>query len=497
VIRVLALKELLDQVSSVKFIFLFAVSTVLIVLSLYTGSAAYVAARAEHRATEALARRETENRQDYGELTRFGVKVARPPGALSAVAAGVEPALGRSARVRPQGEPEFSPPPVAETPVLAVLGQLDLNAVVRVFLSLFALLLTYDAVAGEKESGTLKAVLSNPVPRTQLLLGKALGLFGTLLVATLVPALLGLLVMKVGFRIELDAGDWTRIASIGATFGLYLLAVFATGLLVSTLTTRSSVAFLVLLLFWVGSVEVVPKLSPMVAGRLRPVPDFASLQSDRDRIQNEFQQAQFRVMQTAFQAAQITAPAASPDDFDARQRMIDSIVRRGRDSLQQDIQARTAQLDEGYRNRQNAFTRLAVFLARFSPAVAMSHAVEVLSGTDFEADRRWRANLLAYREDLRGYLKAKGVDTEPFGMRIAFRTESQSTGGGRRDQTFTIGPRAEQARLDLAGFPTFAPRREGLGQALGRIAPDLLVLGLYTTVALLLAFGRFLRYDVR
>ena len=121
-IRVLAMKELLDQVSSVKFIILFAVSTVLIVLSLYTGSAAYVGAREEHRATETLARRETENRQDYSELMRFGVKVARPPMPLSSVAAGVEPALGRSARVRIQGEPEFSPPPVSETPILAVLG---------------------------------------------------------------------------------------------------------------------------------------------------------------------------------------------------------------------------------------------------------------------------------------------------------------------------------------------------------------------------------------
>ena len=495
-IRVLAMKELLDQVSSVKFIILFAVSTVLIVLSLYTGSAAYVGARAEHRATETLARRETENRQDYSELMRFGVKVARPPTPLSSVASGVEPALGRSARVRIQGEPEFSPPPVSETPILAVLGQLDLNAVVRVFLSLFALLLTYDAVAGEKESGTLKAVLSNPVPRAQLLLGKALGLFGTLLVATLVPALLGLLVMKVGFRIELGAIDWGRLAGVAVTFGLYLLAVFATGLLVSTLTTRSSVAFLVLLLFWVASVEVVPKVSPMLAGRLRPVPDFASLQSDRDRLQNDYQQAQFRLMQQAFQSAE-GSPAATPEQFDARQRGIDSIMRRGRDSLQADLTAKTGLLEEGYRNRQNSFTRLAVFLARFSPAVAMSHAVEVLSETDFEADRRWRANLLAYRETLRAYLKAKGVDTDQFGMRMVVRTTESRGSGPASDRTFSIGPRAEQTRLDLSGFPSFGPRREGLGEALGRTAPDLVVLALYAAVAFLLAFSRFLKYDVR
>lgn len=493
-IGVLARKELLDQVSSVKFIILFGVSTVLIVLSLYTGSASYVAARNEHRATETLARRETENRQDYSELMRFGVKVARPPAALSAVAAGVEPALGRSARVRIQGEPEFSPPPVSETPVLAVLGQLDLNAVVRVFLSLFALLLTYDAVAGEKESGTLRAVLSNPVPRAQLLLGKALGLFGTLLVATLVPALLGLLVMKVGFRIELAAMDWGRLGGVALSFGLYLLAVFATGLLVSTLTTRSSVAFLVLLLLWVASVEVIPKISPMVASRVRPVPDFASLQSDRDRLQNEFQQAQFRLMTGAFQAAQ--GPAASPEEADRRQQTVDSVMRRGRDSLQTDLQAKIARLEEGYRNRQNSFTRLAVFLARFSPAVAMSHAVEVLSETDFEADRRWRANLLTYRDALRAYLKEKGVDTDQFGMRMVVRTDVGSS-GGRQNQTFQFGPRGEDTRLDLTGFPAFAPQRAAMGDVLARSAPDLVILALYAAIAFMLAFAKFLKYDVR
>ena len=157
------------------------------------------------------------------------------------------------------------PPPIADTPVLAVLGQLDFNVVARVFLSLFVLLLTYGAVAGEKEAGTLKAVLANPVPRTQVLLGKALGLFGTLLAAVLVPTLLGLLVMKVGFGIAFGGAGWARLAGIGVTTGLYLLAVFAVGLLVSTLTTRSNVALLALLLIWVAFVEVVPKASPMLA----------------------------------------------------------------------------------------------------------------------------------------------------------------------------------------------------------------------------------------
>ncbi len=494
-IRTLAAKEVLDQISSPKFVFLFAVSTVLIVFSLYTGSSAYVGARTEYRATESLSRSEIENRKSYFELSQFGVKVARPPTPLSALAGGVGSALGRSARIRPETQPEIAPPPLAETPVLAVLGELDFDAVARVFLSLFVLLLTYDAVAGEKEAGTLKVVLSNPVPRAQLLLGKALGLFGILVAATLVPTLLGLLVMKVGFRIELGTGGWARLLTIAGSCGLYLLAVFAVGLLVSTLTRRSSVAFLVLLLVWVTFVEVIPKASPMIAGQLRPAPTYASLQSDRDRAQAQFQQGMFKVINDLFALAPPTTGGTDADQ-QARQHVVDSLMNRGRDSLNAELQASTAKLDESYRNRQDAMTRLALALSRLSPAAAMSHAIQIMSGTDFEVHRRWRDDLLAYRSQLEAFLRSKGVQLG--GFRIAISSRSSTSGGRTSSQTVRVGsPGSEEAHLDLASLPRFAPRPESFAAALGRAAPDLVIMALWACGGLLLAFARFMKYDVR
>jgi len=497
VIRVLAKKELLDQLASPKFVFLFAVSTVLVVFSMYTGSSAYVGARSEHQATVALSRTEVENRRSYDELSQYGVKVARPPAVLSAVAGGVSSALGRSARVRPDAQPEMAPPPIADTPVLAVLGQLDFNVVARVFLSLFVLLLTYGAVAGEKEAGTLKAVLANPVPRTQVLLGKAVGLFGTLLAAVVVPSLIGLLVMKVGFGITLGGAEWARLAAIALSCGLYLLAIFAVGLLVSTLTTRSNVALLVLLLIWVAFVEVIPKASPMLAGQLRPAPSFATLQSERDRIQADFQQGMFRTFSRTFSAIG-TQQVNTPEEAERRQRAIDSLVSRGRDSLSQERDAKLLRLEEGYRNRQDAMTRLSLVFARLSPAEAMSHAVEVLAGTDFDAHRRWRDDLVSYRRGLEQYLKSKGVQFG--GFRIAIRTETSSggRGGGRQGNSITFGgPSSADTRLDLSTLPQFHPQGESLVAALGRAAPDLVILGLWAAGALLLAFAKFLKYDVR
>jgi ABC-2 type transport system permease protein len=498
VIRVLAMKELLDQLSSPKFVFLFAISTVLVVFSMYTGSSAYVGARAEYQATQALSRSEIENRRSYDELSQYGVKVARQPAPLSAVAGGVSSALGRSARVRPDAQPEMAPPPIADTPVLAVLGQLDFNVVARVFLSLFVLLLTYGAVAGEKEGGTLKAVLANPVPRTQVLLGKALGLFGTLMAAVLVPTLLGLLVMKVGFGMALSGAAWARLTGIAASVVLYLLAIFAVGLLVSTLTPRSNVALLALLLVWVAFVEVIPKASPMLAGQLRPAPSFATLQSERDRIQADFQQGMFRTFSRTFSLVG-TAHVNTPEEADRRQLMIDSLVNRGRDSLSQERDAKLLRLEDNYRNQQDAMTRLSLVFARLSPAEAMSHAVEVLAATDFDTHRRWRDDLVAYRRELEQYLKSKGVQFG--GFRIAIRTESSQTGpggGGRRANSITFGgPSSADTRLDLSTLPQFRPQQESFLSAVGRAAPDLVILGLWAAGALLLAFAKFLRYDVR
>jgi len=328
-------------------------------------------------------------------------------------------------------------------------------------------------------------------------MGTILGLFGTFVAATAVPAVLGILIMKVGFGIELSGDDWMRLLTVGLACTLYLLVIFAIGILASTSTSRSAVAFLVLLLAWVAFVEVIPKASPMIAEQIRPAPSYASLQSERDRLQADFQRGMFSVMSGAFARGGAIGGSAGGGEEDQarRQAMIDSIMNRGRDSLQDDLNAKLAAVDESYRNRQDAMTHLALTLSRLSPAAAMGHAVETMSGTDFEVHRRWRDDLLQYGDQLERYLKAKGVTFG--GFRMVVRTESRAGAGGAQNQTFHIGAPDDESRLDLASMPQFRARPESYGGSLARAAPDLLLMGLWAAGALLVAFARFLRYDVR
>ena len=75
------------------------------------------------------------------------------------------------------------------------LGNLDFLFIVGTVFSLLALLFTCDAVAGEKEAGTLRINLSNPLPRDVFLWSKLIGGYIVFVVPFLVSFLLGLLLL--------------------------------------------------------------------------------------------------------------------------------------------------------------------------------------------------------------------------------------------------------------------------------------------------------------
>ena len=63
---------------------------------------------------------------------------------------------------------------------------------IGVLMSFFAILFTFDAIAEERARGTLSLMMSNTVSRGQVLLGKYLGAFLTLMVPLTIGILMNL-----------------------------------------------------------------------------------------------------------------------------------------------------------------------------------------------------------------------------------------------------------------------------------------------------------------
>ncbi|MEE9501828.1 MAG: ABC transporter permease subunit, partial [Candidatus Aminicenantaceae bacterium] len=265
-------KEIQDNIMSPKFAFTILLCTILILLSVYTGINNYQAELKEHSAAVALNKKNLESQQTYGAVAGMGTKINRKPQVLSTIVSGIWEAVGRVANVNIAFDPSMVESKYSSNPIFAVFGSLDLSFIVKIVLSLFAILFTYDAIVGEKEKGTLKLSLSNRVPRDRLILGKAIGGFISLLIPLVIPLVLGLLILMIYPNITLSGDDWGRIGMICVLFLLYLSVFFTLGLFISARTTRSSTSFLVLLFIWVTFVTVIPKASVMIASQIKPIP---------------------------------------------------------------------------------------------------------------------------------------------------------------------------------------------------------------------------------
>ena len=123
---------------------------------------------------------------------------------------------------------------------------------IMLIVPLMALIAGAGAIAGERERGTLLYLLAQPASRTQLLLGKYVGLAGALTCSLCVG--FGLSAAVLAWRAG-GVGVGSYLALVGLTCAL-ALAMLAVGMLISAASRRSGVATGVGLFTWLTLVFV-------------------------------------------------------------------------------------------------------------------------------------------------------------------------------------------------------------------------------------------------
>jgi ABC-type transport system involved in multi-copper enzyme maturation permease subunit len=282
-------KEILDIVTSPKFVFTFLLCAVLILLSVYTGIIGYRAEMAEYTAAVALNKKTLESQANYQALAGLGLSIYKSPQVLGAIASGVTEAVGRVATVKGSSDPNLVDSKYESNPIFSVFGTLDLTFIVKIVLSLFAILFTYDAIVGEKERGTLKLMLSNSVPRDRLIIGKIIGGYISLLIPLIIPLILSLLILLVYPNLALAGQDWIRLLLMFLMYFLYLSVFFTLGLFVSARTSKTSTSFLVLLFIWVVFVTIIPKVAVLAASKIKPIPSVHEITAKKDAFLQQIQ----------------------------------------------------------------------------------------------------------------------------------------------------------------------------------------------------------------
>ena len=129
----------------------------------------------------------------------FGRYAFKPSPALAYVDRGLDAYLGTTVWLEAHWQNPFELRPAEDRTALQRFGDLTAALVLQLLIPLFIVLLAFPTFAGERESGTLRLLLSAGAEPRQLALGKAMGLAGALFVVLVPAALLGGLLLVVGF----------------------------------------------------------------------------------------------------------------------------------------------------------------------------------------------------------------------------------------------------------------------------------------------------------
>ena len=219
-----------------------------------------------------------QGRKNAHAAAHYGVYVFKPVAPLSVFDRGLQPFVGSTVYLEAHRQNQAAFLPAQDSTSMRRFGDLTAAACLQLLLPLLIILFAFGALAGERESGTLRQVLSLGVRPASLVFGKAMGLGGALAVL-LVPIAAGGIYVFSGISGMGTATDesWLRLALMACAYLLYLGAILVISLTVSALAPTSRSALSILLVFWAVNAVLAPRLASDLAQRSHPMPKLAEL----------------------------------------------------------------------------------------------------------------------------------------------------------------------------------------------------------------------------
>ncbi|MFQ5568708.1 MAG: ABC transporter permease subunit [Rhodothermales bacterium] len=472
-------KEILDSLLNQRFVMLAVFSIILMPLGAAINYEYYQGRRASFDSQ--FAEYQQEERRAWNQ------RAYRAPVLLSSLARGTEPYMPLYYAFSDDADPtEPGNIEAQDFTTLSTFGSFDFLFIVQVVFSLLAVLLAFDMIAGEKERGTLRAVLANRVPRDSILLGKFIGGFIVLWLVFTVGALL-LYLMLVLFDGRFVEGEMLgRVVFIFGVATLFLAAFYSLGLMISTFCHSTRTAIVALLVIWVVLQLVIPKAGEMLAAVVVPVRSEEAVRIEKARIVEELnddldekagdlftQITGHSDFQGAFEFLGSDAPEALRFK-EAYQEAAQESQRRQRDQVRE--------VDQAFQREKARQQRVSRGVALLSPAAALSLLVTDAAGTGDLAYRN-------YREAVQGHYQV--IDRLVFSKRRSSRYRIR-LGGSVISSSFGGGEDP-----DLDEIPVFTVSEPALRNVLKTNAWALGTLFAYLVIPFVIAYVVFLRYDVR
>jgi len=348
-------KEILNNLFGYKFSIIIILSTILILVSIFVMYRDYCLALENY---------------EILRMKSDDPVVVIPPTPLGIFTKGLDENLCRSYGSGLAGQISVSSKQQSVNILFKLFTAPDLLYIIKVILSLCAMLFAFDIICGEKEIGTLRQSLSCSLKRPILIIGKWVGGFTSFIVPFFMAVLIGTILVTLSPMVDINAQNWAKLGLFLLSSVIYLAVFFSLGLLISCLTHRSSTSLVISLFVWAMLVFLIPNLGNILARQFVEIPTVQQLELKREHswIKNRFEKRR--------------ADRSEHEEMDSRMR------------------AENDKLTEDYRNRFNRLVKVSQNITRFSPTAAFTFLATDIMGTGMAEERRLKRAVLQYKDIL-------------------------------------------------------------------------------------------------
>ena len=389
----------------------------------------------------------------------------------------------------------------SDNPFLSIFLAIDVIFVFKIVLSALAILFAYNTISGEREDGTLKLVLSNPIPRDALVLGKYLGGMLSLFPIVVMSFTVGIVIAYASPATDFDVGDLLCLVMVLVVSLLYVSICYLLGMLLSVWTKEAATTLILSMFIWGILTIVHSNVATFAVAKFPPYKSqteketrqevqkiWEDFKAERDAYVLKMIGNKLPLVAISYEGSyegQITMgiDMSSPGDLGFKEFYTIKPLHNANVSKFREILGYQELLRIDYANkaeeilkeRENVGERngqLAMDISRISFADAYRFAVGTIIGTDRENYNNFIHQTRSYKKQVVDYLTGK----EAFSARAWFSSD--------------------QGKAEFTDLPVFQQRQSSLSENFSRAVGDIFILLVWNFILFMGAYLSFLRYDM-
>jgi ABC-type transport system involved in multi-copper enzyme maturation permease subunit len=136
----------------------------------------------------------------------------------------------------------------------------DMTFIIEVIFSFLIIVLVHNVISKEKENNTLRLILSNQIRKSDVLIGKFLGLLTVMIISIIIIVLVQLIIIRALGIIPIDTDTLSKVPLFILFSIFYACFWILLSTFISIVTEKSVVSLCYLLLVWVVFIFIIPSI---------------------------------------------------------------------------------------------------------------------------------------------------------------------------------------------------------------------------------------------